>query len=193
MGRSDVFLQKAPVSFDASVQEMFNSLACGGLLLLAAPGGERDTQYLARLCKAERVTCCSFVPSQLDVLLQVSVIPVPAMHCCCAQALCHSMHRLLCRSLTWAPANPCAMCWWAARRCHPRLRRASRSACRMRTCTMRTGQPRPLWMPQVAPLMPPKSFFPIACDLGSDKDVRCRLRRDCRVCWWGICTHRAPD
>ena len=71
MGRSDVFLQKAPVSFDASVQELFNSLACGGLLLLAAPGGERDTQYLAQLCKAERVTCCSFVPSQLDVLLQV--------------------------------------------------------------------------------------------------------------------------
>jgi len=71
LGPSDVFLQKAPISFDASVQELFNSLACGGVLLLAAPGGEKDTQYLARLCKAERVTCCSFVPSQLDVLLQV--------------------------------------------------------------------------------------------------------------------------
>ena len=99
MGRSDVFLQKAPVSFDASVQEMFNSLACGGLLLLAAPGGERDTQYLAQLCKAERVTCCSFVPSQLDVLLQVSTrcwfLPHPstaakdtgkACKACCAGA-----------------------------------------------------------------------------------------------------------
>ena len=70
LGPDDVFLQKAPVSFDASVQELFNSLACGGVLLLAAPGGEKDTQYLARLCQSKRVTCASFVPSQLDVLLQ---------------------------------------------------------------------------------------------------------------------------
>ena len=70
LGPDDVFLLKAPVSFDASVQELFNSLACGGVLLLAAPGGEKDTQYLARLCKEQRVTCASFVPSQLDVLLQ---------------------------------------------------------------------------------------------------------------------------
>ena len=75
LGPSDVFLQKAPISFDASVQELFNSLACGGLLLLAAPGGEKDTQYLARLCKEQRVTCCSFVPSQLDVLLQARPAP----------------------------------------------------------------------------------------------------------------------
>ena len=70
-GRSDVFLHKAPISFDASVQEMFNPFACGGTLLLATPGGEKDTQYLARVCKEQRVTCCSFVPSQLDVVLQV--------------------------------------------------------------------------------------------------------------------------
>ena len=68
-----MFLQKAPVSFDASVQELFNSLACGGVLLLAAPGGEKDTQYLARLCREQRVTCASFVPSQLDVLLQARI------------------------------------------------------------------------------------------------------------------------
>ena len=73
LGPDDVFLQKAPVSFDASVQELFNSFACGGVLLLAAPGGEKDTQYLARLCKEQRVTCASFVPSQLDVLLQARI------------------------------------------------------------------------------------------------------------------------
>ena len=70
LGPGDVFLQRAPISFDASVQELFNSLACGGKLLLAAPGGEKDTQYLTRLCKEQRVTCASYVPSQLDVLLQ---------------------------------------------------------------------------------------------------------------------------
>ena len=74
LGPDDVFLQKAPVSFDASVQELFNLLACGGVLLLAAPGGEKDTQYLARLCKEQRVTCASFVPSQLDVLLQACLM-----------------------------------------------------------------------------------------------------------------------
>ena len=74
LGPDDVFLQKAPVSFDASVQELFNSLACGGVLLLATPGGEKDTQYLARLCQSKRVTCASFVPSQLDVLLQARLL-----------------------------------------------------------------------------------------------------------------------
>ncbi len=74
LGPRDVFLQKAPVSFDASVQELFNPFACGGVLLLAAPGGEKDTQYLARLCKEQRVTCASFVPSQLDVLLQARTL-----------------------------------------------------------------------------------------------------------------------
>jgi non-ribosomal peptide synthetase component F len=75
LGPRDVFLQKAPVSFDASVQELFNPFACGGMLLLAAPGGEKDTQYLARLCREQRVTCASFVPSQLDVLLQARAAP----------------------------------------------------------------------------------------------------------------------
>ena len=79
LGPSDVFLQKAPVSFDTSVQELFNSLACGGVLLLAEPGGERDTQYLARLCKEHCVTCASFVPSQLDALLQAQAQHPPAM------------------------------------------------------------------------------------------------------------------
>ena len=74
LGPDDVFLQKAPISFDASVQELFHSLACNGVLLLAAPGGEKDTQYLARLCRAKRVTCASFVPSQLDVLLQACAV-----------------------------------------------------------------------------------------------------------------------
>ena len=82
LGPGDVFLQKAPVSFDASVQELFHSLACGGLLLLAAPGGEQDSHYLARLCRAKRVTCASFVPSQLDVLLQARPRHSSAAYAC---------------------------------------------------------------------------------------------------------------
>ena len=94
-----MFLQKAPVSFDASVQELFNSFACGGVLLLAAPGGEKDTQYLARLCKEQRVTCASFVPSQLDVLLQARFGAGSA-----AAAACTSQF-LLCRRAAHASAR----------------------------------------------------------------------------------------
>ncbi len=54
----------------ASVQELFSPLTCGGALLLAVPGGEKDTQYMARLCQAQRVSCIVLVPSALEVLLQ---------------------------------------------------------------------------------------------------------------------------
>ena len=93
LGPDDVFLQKAPVSFDASVQELFNSFACGGVLLLAAPGGEKDTQYLARLCKEQRVTCASFVPSQLDVLLQARFGACSAYARASASHACHALCR----------------------------------------------------------------------------------------------------
>ena len=82
LGPNDVFLQKAPISFDASVQELFHPLACNGVLLLAAPGGEKDTQYLARLCRTKHVTCASFVPSQLDVLLQARAVRSQAHASC---------------------------------------------------------------------------------------------------------------
>ena len=111
LGPDDVFLQKAPISFDASVQELFHSLACNGKLLLAAPGGEKDTQYLARLCRTKRVTCASFVPSQLDVLLQARA----AHHQARAELLVrtpdicqHCITCRACRSMPAQAATPCA-------------------------------------------------------------------------------------
>ena len=99
LGQDDVFLQKIPISFDPSVQvhplspasqwevllasssckqaicfcmqELFSPLSCGGKLVLAVPGGEKDTQYLARLKASQGVTFCIYVPSQLDAALQV--------------------------------------------------------------------------------------------------------------------------
>ena len=47
----------------------------GGKLVIAAPGGEKDTQYLARMCKQHDVDSCIFIPSQLDALLRVSPAP----------------------------------------------------------------------------------------------------------------------
>ena len=129
------------------MQELFNSLACGGVLLLAAPGGEKDTQYLARLCKQQRVTCASFVPSQLDVLLQARTLSTAAT---VSFAVCLLDYGILrCRSLRPRHAMRCATSWSAERRCRLRWQRGSGSACRVRTCTTRTGRQRPLWTPRV--------------------------------------------
>lgn len=71
LGPGDTFLQKTPISFDVSVRELFFPYSCGGCLVFAEPGGHRDTEYLARLMGQMQVSCASFVPSQLEVFLQV--------------------------------------------------------------------------------------------------------------------------
>ena len=58
------------------MQELFNSFACGGRVVLAAPGMEKDTQALARLISAQSITNCSCVPSQLEVLLMARLHPL---------------------------------------------------------------------------------------------------------------------
>jgi len=71
LGAKDVFLQKTPISFDVSVRELFFAFSVGAELVFAVPGGHRDTQYLAELIAERGITCCSFVPSQLEIFLQV--------------------------------------------------------------------------------------------------------------------------
>ena len=82
----------------AGAQELFGAFACGGSLVIAAPGGQRDTLYLARLCRQQRVTFAVFVPSQLDGLLQVRSPPtmLPAQ---CAGGLLGAV---------WPGAHSCA-------------------------------------------------------------------------------------
>ncbi|WP_327002969.1 amino acid adenylation domain-containing protein [Dactylosporangium sp. NBC_01737] len=65
----DAVLQKTPASFDVSVWEFFWPLLTGARLVLAAPGGHRDAEYLRDLIRAERVTTLHFVPSMLAVFL----------------------------------------------------------------------------------------------------------------------------
>ena len=69
------------------LQELFSPLACGGKLVLAAPGGEKDTQYLAQLIAAEGVTFCIYVPSQLDASLQVGCSHLTTALQCCMKLL----------------------------------------------------------------------------------------------------------
>ncbi len=66
----DRILQKTPFSFDVSVWEFFWPLMTGAQLVLAKPGGHRDTTYLANLIDSIKITTLHFVPSMLQVFLQ---------------------------------------------------------------------------------------------------------------------------
>jgi amino acid adenylation domain-containing protein len=65
----DTVLQKTPFSFDVSVWEFFWPLLTGARLVLARPGGHRDSAYLAQLIADQRVTVVHFVPSMLQLFL----------------------------------------------------------------------------------------------------------------------------
>jgi amino acid adenylation domain-containing protein len=66
---ADRVLVKTPSSFDASVLEVFWTLVCGAAMVVARPGGHRDTAYLAELIRRERVTTVEIVPALLAALL----------------------------------------------------------------------------------------------------------------------------
>jgi amino acid adenylation domain-containing protein len=66
LGAGDRVLQKTPMSFDVSVWEFFWPLCVGAGLVVADPGGHRDSGYLVDVIERERVTTVHFVPSMLD-------------------------------------------------------------------------------------------------------------------------------
>jgi amino acid adenylation domain-containing protein len=65
----DRVLQKTPFSFDVSVWEFFWPLQVGAMLVVARPGGHRDSAYLVELVRDERITTLHFVPSMLQLFL----------------------------------------------------------------------------------------------------------------------------
>jgi len=67
---ADRVMQKTPFSFDMSVGELFWALTAGAGLVVAAPGGHRDSAYLVNLIAEERVSTFSFVPSMLETFLE---------------------------------------------------------------------------------------------------------------------------
>jgi amino acid adenylation domain-containing protein len=66
----DRILQKTPISFDASVWEFYAPLLAGGQLILARPGGHRDSAYLVEAIVRHQVTTLQLVPSLLQLLLE---------------------------------------------------------------------------------------------------------------------------
>jgi amino acid adenylation domain-containing protein/non-ribosomal peptide synthase protein (TIGR01720 family) len=66
---ADRVLQKTPYSFDVSVWEFFWPLITGAAIVVAKPGGHRDSAYMADLIAREGVTVTHFVPPMLRVFL----------------------------------------------------------------------------------------------------------------------------
>ena len=69
---ADRVLQKTPFTFDVSVWELLWPLISGACLVMARPGGHRDSAYLVELIKSQCITALHFVPSMLGVFLQES-------------------------------------------------------------------------------------------------------------------------
>jgi amino acid adenylation domain-containing protein/non-ribosomal peptide synthase protein (TIGR01720 family) len=82
---TDRVLQKTPFSFDVSVWEFFWPLMTGATLVVARPGGHRDSAYLASLIVRESITTLHFVPSMLQIFLDEPRI-----------AGCRTVRRVIC-------------------------------------------------------------------------------------------------
>ena len=66
----DCMLQKTSFSFDASVWEFYAPLLTGGRMVIARPGGQRDTAYLINQINVHRVSLLQVAPSLLSALIE---------------------------------------------------------------------------------------------------------------------------
>ena len=70
LSRMDRVLQKTPFTFDVSVWEFFWPLITGARLVVARPGGHRDSRYLIDLIRRQQITTLHFVPSMLRLFVE---------------------------------------------------------------------------------------------------------------------------
>jgi amino acid adenylation domain-containing protein len=70
LNASDRVIQKTPYSFDVSVWEFFWPLLYGATLVVARPGGHRDSAYLVQTIVDHCITTIHFVPSMLQIFLE---------------------------------------------------------------------------------------------------------------------------
>ncbi|NWB96895.1 amino acid adenylation domain-containing protein [Pseudomonas gingeri] len=64
-------LHKTPISFDASVWELFWPLCTGLPLVLSRPDGQLDPDYLVRLIREQQISVVQFVPALLHEFLNL--------------------------------------------------------------------------------------------------------------------------
>ncbi|MEV0948915.1 amino acid adenylation domain-containing protein, partial [Rhodococcus sp. NPDC049939] len=78
LGVGDTVLHKTPITFDASVWELFYPLQVGARLVVAEPGGHRDPEYLVQTAQSWQITILEFVPSMLALFLSAdSTLDLP--------------------------------------------------------------------------------------------------------------------
>jgi len=75
----DRLLQKTSLSFDASLWELFVPLFTGAALVLARPGGDRDSGYLADAVARHRISVLQLVPSMLQPFLDEDLSGIRAL------------------------------------------------------------------------------------------------------------------
>jgi microcystin synthetase protein McyA len=70
LGEEDRVPQKTPFSFDVSVWEFLWPLAVGARIVMAVPGGQRDTAYMVKLMEETGVTLMHLVTPMLRAMLE---------------------------------------------------------------------------------------------------------------------------
>ncbi len=66
----DRCILKTPITFDAAGRELFATLLAGGTLVIAEPGGHRDSRYLADIIRGQQISILHCVPSLLRLLIE---------------------------------------------------------------------------------------------------------------------------
>ncbi|BCB89224.1 hypothetical protein Psuf_065370 [Phytohabitans suffuscus] len=110
----DAVMQKTPFGFDVSVWEFFWPLITGARMVVAAPGGHQDAEYLAETITRRGVTTAHFVPSMLRLFVDepaATHLPTLRRVICSGEQLPHALvqraHALLPRwSCTTCTARP---------------------------------------------------------------------------------------
>jgi amino acid adenylation domain-containing protein len=74
MGVEDKILIKTPISFDASVWELFAPLMCGATGVIALNEGHRDIAYLSNELQNRGITILQVVPSLLNAMLHLNAL-----------------------------------------------------------------------------------------------------------------------
>nr|WP_225732372.1 non-ribosomal peptide synthetase [Nocardia sp. JCM 34519.1] len=78
-GAGDVVLHKTPITFDIATWELLWPLQTGASIVIAAPDGHRDPDYLARVILENQVSTVHFVPSMLDAFLDRQAGAYPSL------------------------------------------------------------------------------------------------------------------
>ena len=70
IGRDDKTVYKTPYTFGISEWELFWPMPFGSQVVICKEGGQKDSEYLIQLTKAQKVTVCTYVPSMLAMLIE---------------------------------------------------------------------------------------------------------------------------